>query len=194
MLQFKPFEIVDNFRQAVLKAVDDNEHLTQLILDTYCIKSTSQRQEVVQSILKFVTDIGFYVPAICIAHSWRGKAFVYHFNEPNPWEGPFKGFATHILDIAFLLQNYTEHLSEEQQESAREMARHVIGFVNGEDPFQPYRGQKFGGARVYGPADEAGFIVSEHAEAFGRNQRIWNLADEVGLEKLSEVLQNFLSG
>lgn len=52
-------------------------------------------------------------------------AYVFHFNEPNPWEGRFKGVAGHLTDTAFLFQNYEEYLDEERALLGREFGRHL---------------------------------------------------------------------
>ncbi|KAK5094642.1 hypothetical protein LTS08_008498 [Lithohypha guttulata] len=194
MLQSKA-NLVDRFRLAVSDAVQHDDRLTQLVLDTYDVKPISVLEEVNRSVLRFISDIGFYVPTISIADSWpTDRAFVYHFNERNPWAGPFKGFATHILDVAFLFQNYSELLSEEQRTSSEDMAKHVVTFVNGKNPFPPFKGKQNGGAHIYGPSGQAGFVVSGSAEAVGRDSRIWKLGNQVGLDRLLEAFQNILRG
>ncbi|KAK5239916.1 hypothetical protein LTR40_014164, partial [Exophiala xenobiotica] len=70
-----------------------------------------------------------------MAKAMSGRALLYHFNEPNPWDGPFKGESSHILDVAFLLQNFVEHLGAEQQKPSKKFGSDFIDFVNGEKPF-----------------------------------------------------------
>jgi len=56
------------------------------ILQAYDINPSLSDKEGLYRILKFSTDINFFAPAIAIAKGWPGKAYVYHFNEPNPWD------------------------------------------------------------------------------------------------------------
>lgn len=41
-------------------------------------------------IVTFATHLGFLAPVVSLARGWPGKAYVYHFNEPNPWDGEWK--------------------------------------------------------------------------------------------------------
>ncbi|KAL4865049.1 hypothetical protein BDV12DRAFT_200513 [Aspergillus spectabilis] len=84
-----------------------------------------------------------------------GQAFIYQFNEPNTWDGPWKGHANHILDVAYLFQNFNEHLSEAQRAAAVQSAKNVIAFCNGNPPWAAFRwevGDQY--SRVYGGRDE----------------------------------------
>jgi hypothetical protein len=74
--------------------------------------STNSPTEAVDKVLQFANDIGFYTPLVSIASGWPKKAYVIHFKEPNPWPGRYHGVATHILDAAFLFQNYNEFLDD----------------------------------------------------------------------------------
>jgi hypothetical protein len=146
-------------------------------------------------ILRFITDVKFYAPIITLAKSWPTSAFVSHFNEPNPWEGPAKGEASHILDVAFLFQNFNEHLNTDQVKSAQSFGNDFIAFVNGEDPYPAHNSQR-GGAKVYGPPAEPGgsFIISEDAADYGRRPVAWQLSSAFGLDKLSAGLDAFIAG
>lgn len=108
-----------------------NDSVTrQKLLDGYGIATPNAESSdtAVENVLHFAHDIGFYAPLISIASGWPNKSYVFHFNEPNPWEGRFKGVAGHILDVAFLYQNYNEFLEEAQQSSAKAFAKHFIDF------------------------------------------------------------------
>jgi hypothetical protein len=60
------------------------------------------------------------------------------FKEPNTWEGPWRGFATHILDIAYLFQNINDHLTGAQRNVAIQFATDVITFANENALFPPF--------------------------------------------------------
>ncbi|KAI1609116.1 putative carboxylesterase [Exophiala viscosa] len=147
-----------------------------------------------QSILEFAHDIGFYAPAVEIAKAWPQKAYLYHFNEVNPWDGRWKGFSSHIFDVALLFQNYQDMLSKEQQEVALKFCDDVLDYVSGKEPFPSFKSGE-GGARVYGPGSlGARFIPGTKSEDVGRRSVLLRLSDKVGLDTLSHVWDMFMIG
>lgn len=138
--------------------------------------------------LHFAHDVVQLAATRYIAKRWPGLAYVYHFNEPNPWEGRFQGVASHLLDSAFLFQNYESFLDEDQASSGRTFARHVIEFVNGEEPYGAFASGS-GKVQVYGPGEprerqvDAGDLA-----AAGRRDHIFRLAGDVGLDRLSAIV------
>lgn len=165
------------------------------MFDSYDITPSVSDDEALENILTYITDVHFYAPLIELAKSWPRSSFVYHFNERNPWDGPNKGKASHILDVAFLFQNFNDYLSAEQQKTARIFAKDIITFVNMQDPYPVYN-QNAGGAEVYGPPAEAGvkFVQSKDTSDYGRRGLVWDLAVLVGLDRLSEALDMFMAG
>ena len=85
------------------------------------------------SVCRFASDLVFDATSAAWAESWqqRGRSYQYYFNEPNPWPGKWQGHATHVLDAAFLFQNFNEKLDESQRIIAKKMAIDVLEFVNG---------------------------------------------------------------
>ncbi|KAL4755536.1 hypothetical protein BDW72DRAFT_189286 [Aspergillus terricola var. indicus] len=67
------------------------------------------------AVLNYINDVLFFTPVLTFAQGWKGNAYVYYFNEGNPWEGQWKGRTNHILDLAYLFQNFREFLSPKQQ-------------------------------------------------------------------------------
>jgi hypothetical protein len=166
------------------------------LLEEYSIATanTESSETAVENVLHFAHDIGFYAPLVSIASGWPNKSYVLHFNEPNPWEGRFKGVAGHVLDVAFLYQNYNEFLDEAQQSSAKAFAKHFIDFVNGSEPFPAYTAGD-GGAMVYGAGDERQkFVKSTRSEDYKRRSTIFKLAESSSLEELSGVWDGFMGG
>jgi carboxylesterase type B len=152
------------------------------------------------SILLFASEIGFYAPAHAFAKGWPktkdNKIFLYHFNEGIPWDGRYKGHAGHILDVAYLFQNFNEHMNGEQKAVATAYAEDFIEFVNGNDPWPPVEGEKMG-ARVYGPSNEgvtAKYVADGKPEEVGRHDRMLKLGEQVGFDTIFGVFQNFLQG
>ena len=115
-----------------------------MIFNNYKITPDVSDDEVLKNILAFITDVQFYAPVIEFAKAWP------HSNEPNPWDGPHKGEASHVLDIEFLLQNFNDHLGPEQQGTAQRLAQDIITLVNGQDPY-PLHDQENRGAKFYRP-------------------------------------------
>ncbi|KAN0113063.1 carboxylesterase-like protein [Hyaloscypha variabilis] len=168
----------------------------QQLLEGYNFLNTSTNSptEAVDKVLQFANDIGFYAPLVSIASGWPKKAYVFHFNEPNPWPGRYHGVATHILDAAFLFQNYNEFLDDVQKGSARAFGENFIEFVNGSEPFPSYIADE-GGAMVYGPTERRQmFVKSKISEDYGRRGTIFKLAESSSFEKLSDAWGVFLRG
>jgi carboxylesterase type B len=168
----------------------------QRLLEGYKFSATHSdaTNDAADKVLHFANDIGFYAPLVSIASGWPKKTYVFHFNEPNPWQGRYQGVATHILDAAFLFQNFHEFLDAAQLESARAFGEHFIDFVVGKEPFPPYISGE-GGAMVYGPGEKKQkFVKSTMSEDYGRRSTIFKLAQSSSLEKLSDTWGIFLRG
>lgn len=169
------------------------------ILSAYSITPSTPSLPALHAILRFATDIAFLAPTISLANGWPGAAYVYHFNEPNPWDGPWKDEAGHVLDVAFLFQNFSEFLAEKQKESARAFAADFICFVNGKAPWQEWARGK--GARVYGPSYGAGvkggwaaYVEDRPTAESGRESTILQLAEEISLDEMVAAWNAFLQG
>lgn len=187
--------IASSFVQSATKTLGAQSELATTLLETYGIRSETPDDEALIKILEFATDIGFTAPVLEMAHGWPTTAFVYHFNEPNPWDGPYKGKSTHILDVAFLFQNYNDYLSLEQRKSAEKFAKDLIAFVNGHDPY-PNHVPAQGGGQLYGPPAEEGnaFVQGPKLEDYGRSSKIFRFAGEPGMDRLSAVWDQFAVG
>lgn len=192
--------IASKFIESVKKTLSDQPDAASTLLSAYNITSSSNDDEALLSLIRFGTEISFYAPSLAFAKGWPrtkdNKFFLYHFNEGIPWEGKFKGEAGHILDVAFLFQNYNEHLSEEQKEVAHAYGADIINFINGSDPWPPVEGEQFG-ARVYGPSSEgitAKYVASGKPAEVGRHDRVLKLGDQIGFDLVMDVFQNFAFG
>lgn len=94
-------------------------------------------------VLHFINDIGFAQAAKATAQAWTlagsvNKAYLAHFNMPNPWPGAYQGHASHALDAAMLLGNYNTFLSAGQRACAERLAGDVISLAYGKAPFPMY--------------------------------------------------------
>ncbi|TVY48173.1 Para-nitrobenzyl esterase [Lachnellula occidentalis] len=161
---------------------------TSEILRAYHITPEMNDSEAWPLILHFANDISFHAPASAYASAWKSTAYQYRFREPNPWEGPWKGYATHVLDTAYLFLNYTENLSKSQAKLAVEFATDVIHFINGKAPFQKVeQGSKF--VKEY--ISEDGITSSRDKQG---NDTVWpSLFSRAGYDAMSGVWAKFLS-
>ncbi|KAJ4288119.1 hypothetical protein N0V90_012136 [Kalmusia sp. IMI 367209] len=108
---------------------------TSALFSAYDLPAASPEQEL-RNLTELITDLRFYVPTVATHSGWKAafspnRSARYHFHVPNPIEGTFTGLATHELDVAFLLQNYFEHLDESSKRVARQMTDQWIGYTNG---------------------------------------------------------------
>jgi carboxylesterase type B len=166
------------------------------------IDAKSNSQETTKACLDFAADVSFALPTRYLTRSLAAvdecKAYLCHFNCPNPWDGSWKGYATHALDIIFVLQNYTHHLSVGQRLCAERYAKDVIAFVNGAEPWPVYSTDQPGSMVYYAPMegnkDESEFVPTQTPEKTGRKNDLVELVGEESLDKLVEACQKFLVG
>ena len=162
----------------------------------YKITRDTPDSEALNSILQFFTDIGFYAPALKLAASWPGPSYVGHFNERNPFDGPYKGRANHLLDTAYMWGNYNPKYSKRNWATGRAMAEDLVSFYNEKDDL-PVFNTEIGKhlVKIYGPSEEdiTSKVEPLDSEAAGRNYGIFDLAQEVGgLDELLNTMYAFL--
>lgn len=160
----------------------------QQLLESYKISSDLDNQNALLYLLQFGSDIGHHAAALALAEKVPGDVFLMQFSEPNPWDGPFKGHSTHILDVAFLLQNFNDHLDETQRASAVQFAEDVIAFAYGKKPWEPFSNTRGlstlqGGRREY---LENGRATSK------RYQELMQVAEITSLDSLLNAWTSFL--
>lgn len=188
--------IAQKFIDSVRTTLSSHPEAAKMLLSSYNIIPTTSDDEAILSILRFASEISFYAPARAFAEGWPQKFFLYHFNEGIPWPGRFQGEAGHILDVAYLFQNYNEYLNNEQKKIARAYAVDFINFVNGEDPWPPVQSRKLG-ARVYGPSSEGvttKYVGDGNPKDIGRNERVLKLGEMAGFDNILAAFQNFFQG
>lgn len=178
------------FAKSAKNTLSTSPATADALLKHYALDSATSDDESMVKIVQFASDIAFYAATTKFASGFPCKTYVLHFNERNPWDGMFKGHATHIMDVAFLFQNYNGHLSAEQQTSADQLGRDVIAFVNGKEPWDPFQ-EKGVVAVLEGGKRE---LVADRSKETGRDQKIFELAKDVGLDALMGVWENFLRG
>lgn len=166
------------------------------ILDAYDITPTTSDDEALQRIIDFATDIAYVAPALAYARVFPGKSYLYNFDELNPWDGPLKGLSTHMLDAAYLFQNFNEDLSEKAREVTKTFAMDFVRFANGVEPWEKYTKEK-GTCRVYGPSEKCVVGVLEgDGWATGRRNTLWRLSEggKVDLDPISVAWDMFVAG
>jgi hypothetical protein len=165
------------------------------VLQAYGICSTTDDDEAMKLALDLATDVAYVTPAVAYARCFP-KSYYYHFNEPNPWDGPLKGCSTHMLDAAFLFQNFNEHMPPKMQDMAKGLAIDFVKFANGVAPWVEYsRGREE--VRVYGPSDGRALSVEENnGWSNGRRDTLWKLSEEgkLDLDQLSVAWNMFVAG
>ncbi|KAF4456815.1 alpha beta-hydrolase [Fusarium albosuccineum] len=134
--------IAASFRGSAAKTLQGHPDALKSLLEHYSLDEvaaiTLTDDEALLNILKFITDAAFFMPAVTLASGFPKDSLVFSFDEPNPWNGLFKGHASHILDVAFLFQNYNQFLDDKQRSSAVALATDIITFLNGKAPWKPF--------------------------------------------------------
>ncbi|TDZ31321.1 Cytochrome P450 monooxygenase patI [Colletotrichum spinosum] len=177
------------FTQSVTSSLKDAPDVAAKLLKAYGIDDGSKSdEEAFVNVLQLASDIGFQAPARRFAASFPGDSYLVEFAERNPWDGPFKGFGTHVLDVAFLFQNYNEHLDAGQRASAELFAADVVDFTYGKVAWEKHKDGN--GPAVY----QNGTRAYKEGDA-GTTQRyrcLMELGEAVGLDALMGVWEEFL--
>jgi hypothetical protein len=130
-------QVLERLKQSCARYLTKFE--TNRLLAVYNLHRETSPEEQREALLRLASELRFYDPACRVHAGWKGNggrsvknAARYHFHIPNPFDGTFKGLASHESDVAFLLQNFNELLDSKNQEVAQGMADHFINFVNGQ--------------------------------------------------------------
>ncbi|KAK3312722.1 Alpha/Beta hydrolase protein [Apodospora peruviana] len=189
------------FRASAAKTLCKYPEALASLLDEYSLSSTNAHDEDQVSLLnivRFMSDVEFFLPAVDLAAKFPNEAFVAAFNEPNPWDGPFSGIATHILDVAFLLQNFNDRLNPTQRVGAVAFGADAIAFVNG-DKTRLWEAFNRGGGEGGGRDGNMGVYANGKRIVETAGHRVlFELADGEkggpGLDLLSGITADFLGG
>lgn len=170
------------FTTFISRKLSDAPDLASRILSSYHIDEDASDEIALKNILKFANDILFYAPSICLAAAWKsGAAYVYRFDQGNPWEGRWQGEAAHITDLTMLLQNYNEFLPQSCRATGSEYARDILVFASGQAPWSSYQ-----------RAEERPFVRSYGSLPRGRRDFIWDLMKDVGADRLVTLFETFI--
>ncbi|RAL15753.1 putative carboxylesterase [Aspergillus homomorphus CBS 101889] len=188
----------ERFLKALAAVLPSQPEVSEQILAEYGIATEMNDGEAFLAILDFLNDVWMYAPTLASAQGWKGRAFVYYFNEGNPWDGAWKGRAGHILDLAYLFQNFREYLSPAQQKVGVAMAEDLLKFCHGSEPWPAVvDGDIKDGftARVYGPSSEEPPTQQVTQPFGGKSQRrstVFDLPSRVSLDDLSKIATMFM--
>ncbi|KAL4901411.1 hypothetical protein BDW74DRAFT_187648 [Aspergillus multicolor] len=169
------------------------------ILKSYGIADQNTSDEdAFPAVLDYINDVLFFTPALTFAQGWKGNAYVYYFNEANPWEGQWKGQTNHILDLAYLFQNFREFLSPEQQAVGTCFAEDFFKFCHGQAPWPTItKGTVSNGftARCYGSpgASPVGTVTQAYGGESQRRSCFYQHTDKVSLDELASVFNIFMT-
>jgi carboxylesterase type B len=187
-------DCASKFVTAMNTVLSSKSDVAQQILDKYNISKDMTDDEAFPAILNYINDIAFFAPVLTFAKGWRNNVYVYHFNEGNPWDGPWKDRASHILDLAYLCQNFREFMGQDQQQLAISFAQDFFKFCHGVKPWPAVAQNEVEAgftARVYGPAPNVGQVNGPYKEEDLRRSVLFDHAAQVSLDEFAEVLALF---
>ena len=185
--------IAKQFEESLKRSIPGQEPAINALLKAYGISTNPDDRTAYQSVLEFANDICFYIPEETFAENWPGTTYVYHLNEPNPWDGPFKGQCTHILDVVLLFKNFEHALDPSIKAVGQSFGDRIINFVNGEAPWQASCGSNRV-AWVYGQQDGTGKLVKDQPELIGRRSAMFQFKNNIGWDNLHAAFHYFLAG
>lgn len=162
------------------------------LLTGYGIDPTTEDDQAFERVLQFGGDVSFYAGTFAFAQGLEESmpVYMYRFNEPNNWPGPWQGRSTHIHDVALLFQNFSDFLSGEQNQLAEEFAIDVLSFANKNEPWQRWtKSRKV--AKVI--ATDGKGMKEDVPEQTGRRRFFVDLAKEIGLDTLRGAFDRFMT-
>lgn len=199
-------DLAQSLARCISTALAGSRDIIPSILSQYGLDSATDSNEKSLAVANFCNDIGFAHAAKAYAEAWSsvtGTSTLSHFTCPNPWDGAWKGHATHGLDAAFILQNYNSFLPSGQRTVAERMGRDMVDFVVGKSSLPRLQGENGRREMLYfadsqeGKPDESKALVSEME--FGTIGRRGELDKIVAgrvelLDQLMQAMGMFLSG
>ncbi|PMD31812.1 para-nitrobenzyl esterase [Hyaloscypha variabilis F] len=181
--------IITRLENALTASLDSAE--AERLLQKYSLAGNLNVDQQYIGLLNLSTDLRFHFPTVKVAEGWEpSKCLRYHFHQPNEIAGTYKGFVSHELDVAYLLQNFGSAFSTASQKLGKKMASAWIDFAYG-DKINDGKGDVL----IVGPGEKFEFVKEEGYDAEYRGGRV-KLLQEIGWEKcfkLGELLQGVYS-
>ena len=84
-----------------------------------------------------VSVVIFHFPGIAIAEVFGSNAYLYHFEERSPYDGPTHGLPVHGQCAVYLYNPEREAWPESARTTSSEMARLFMAFAYSEEPWEP---------------------------------------------------------
>lgn len=191
VIESRKSAIAQSFSTSMLKSLPSYKPEVKSMLQSYGITEEVSDEEAFTAVLRFATDICFHAPTMAFAQAWPGDTNLYFFNEPNPWEGPWKGEATHVLDVAYLFLNFNSQLKPTQREVAIAFAEDFVKFVAGKSPW-PKFGPGRSSAKLYGGApNPTNFTADMSQQETKRGTKIFEYGTKIGLDNIASAWNNF---
>lgn len=174
--------------------------VAQYILAAYRINQDTPDEEAFPAVLRFANDIAYTAATMTMACGFRDSAFVYCFNEGNPWEGPWKGCANHILDVAYLFQNFHDFMNPREKAISVAFAEDVLKFCHGQVPWPAIApdADLYNGffSQIYGASQQGIFTAYYWRNAFGEKTRrrsfLFDCEKTVSLDEFMKVFQEMM--
>ena len=184
--------IAKAFCASIHSSFASSSRVAEELLNEYGLSPDLPDDVAFEKILEIGTDVGFYAPTAAYAEGLHGdmKVFVYRFNEPNPWEGQWKGRATHGLDVALMLQNFKDYLEPKQRKLGEDLADDVFSFMRGEAPWDQWRCQR-PMAKAFGPNGKC-TVTEDEAEKVGRRNTVWKIAKLADMDAMLGAFMSFM--
>jgi carboxylesterase type B len=189
-LSAKKTGIAETFAASVRKSLPGE--VADKLLTGYEIDSSTEDDQAFERVLEFGGDVSFYAGTLAFAQRLERDmpVYMYRFNEPNDWPGPWQGRSTHIHDLVFLLQNFSEFLSDAQNQLAEEFATDVLSFANNKEPWQSWTKCRKVAKAI---AIDCRGMKEDVPEQTGRRKFFVGLANEVGLDTLRGAFDRFMT-
>ncbi|KAJ5647320.1 hypothetical protein N7490_003692 [Penicillium lividum] len=120
-----------------------------------------------------IGNVLFQYPNVGIAEasrksdSWKNNVFMYHWEEPSPFEGPTRGMSYHGLCALLLHLNELDACPPATRDVSMEAARVWAAFAHGQQPWEAYStGGRF---MRFGPEGKTGLttFAEDHTRVYG---------------------------
>ncbi|EXJ69314.1 uncharacterized protein A1O5_07350 [Cladophialophora psammophila CBS 110553] len=184
--------IASAFEESLKRSIPQQGKAIDSLLSAYHISSSTSDRAAYLSILELGNDIAFYIPEETFARRFPGTTYVYHLNEPNPWDGPFKGFASHLFDVALLFRNYDAQLPLHAIEVGHAFGDGLIKFANSQAPWQA-SSQSKPVAWVFGGEAGTSELREDFPEKVDRRNAIFEFKDTPGWDALHMAWTEFIA-
>lgn len=197
-LGHKKAGICEDFPKYIRQSFPDEPWATKL-LEAYGFTSMLKDEDLAfKKFLHFFNDISYYAPTIHFARGWSSNCHVFFINERNPWEGMFKGEATHVMDVMLLFQNLNEQFPPAVQANAVQFAVDCFKFMHGTQPWPSCTAEQQS-AKIYGPSSWKPRVSAPIAKVVddilspetGRRRVMIDFGARLGFDELARAVARF---